>query len=340
MSVRSVEILIPTWNGRKILAQCLPKVVECARELEPAAQITIVDDASTDDTIEYLRREFPQVRVMPLSRHCGFPATVNAGAFASSSDIILLINNDTIPHGPVLRPLLEHFADPEVAAVSARVLKWDAKSLDVGRRMRTFERGLISGVGGNEDFPRVSFTFFASGGAMAFSRHRFIELGGFDELYSPGYVEDTDFSYRAWKRGLKIVWDPRSTFLHMGSATFAPKGNTLRRYRALCRVRYLMRRNSFYFYWKNLTDPQARADYWRYMPERSLRALLRCDAFYFLALLRALPLWGELARLRREEAAHSVISDFEVFQKLDRLCQQAHLQETSAEHSYAATVRT
>ena len=338
--MRSVEILIPTWNGRKLLAECLPKVVECSRELAPAARITIVDDASTDGTIDYLRRDFPQVHVTPLGRRSGFPKAVNAGAFASTADIILLLNNDMVPHGPVLRPLLEHFRDPEVAAVSARVLKWDATTLDVGRHMRTFEQGQIAGVGGNEDFPAVSFTFFASGAAMAVSRHRFIELGGFDEIYSPGYVEDTDFSYRAWKRGLKIVWDPRSTFLHMGSATFAPRAALIRRCFNLCRVRYLSRRNSFFFYLKNMTDPRARREYRRHLPGRALRALLAGDAFYFAAFLRTLPLLGELARRRREEAARSVISDFEVFTKLDRLCEQAHSLEEPAESRYAATVRT
>ena len=334
--VQTVEIVIPTWNGRKILSDCLPKVIECCGELDPPARITIVDDASTDSTTEYLRREFPQVNVLPQRRRHGFPGAVNAGAFASSADIILLINSDMIPHGPVLRPLIEHFEEQDVAAVSARVLKWDVATIDVGRRLRTFDRGEISGVGSNEDFPEPSYTFFASGGAMAVDRRRFAELGGFDEIYSPGYVEDTDFSYRAWKRGWKIAWEPRSTFLHMGSATFAPQGNALKAWVSRCRVRYLLRRNSFYFYWKNLTEPQARRDYWKCLPGRALKALLAGDVFYFAALARAAAAAGTIARLHRTEARASVVADTDVFLRLHRLCEHAAKQAEHRENAHAA----
>jgi len=333
----TVEIVIPTWNGRRILADCLPKVVECCCELGPPARITIVDDASTDGTADWLRREFRQVNVLPLARRRGFPGAVNAGAFASTADILLLLNNDMIPHGPVLRPLVERLREQDVAAVSARVLKWDATTIDVGRRLRTFDCGEISGVGSNEDFPEPSFTFFASGGAMAVDRSRFVELGGFDEIYSPGYVEDTDFSYRAWKRGWRIAWEPRSTFLHMGSATFTPRGNALKLWVSQCRVRYLLRRNSFYFYWKNLTEPRARRSYWKALPGRALRALTAGDVFYFAALARATASAGEIARRHRAEKGASVIADSDVFVRLHRLCETRAENAEQCENTHAAS---
>ena len=264
----SVEIVIPSWNGQAILAQCLPSVLECAREVNPPARVTVVDDASTDDTVEWLWRNHPEVNVVALHLRRGFPGAVNEGVRAAQAEVVLLLNNDMIPHGTVLGPLIGHLADPAVAAVSARVLKWDAKTIDVGRRIRHLDRGEIAGVGHNEDFPEVSYTFFASGGAMAFRRSLFLETGGFDEIYSPGYVEDTDFSYRMWKRGLQIIWEPRSTFLHMGSATFAPRKGGLARLFGLFRVRYLSNRNAFYFYWKNLTEESVRREYWRNLPRR------------------------------------------------------------------------
>jgi len=219
----------------------------------------------------------------------------------------------------VLRPLLEHFTDPDVVAVSARVLKWDRKTIDVGRRLRTFEKGEISSVGENEDWPEVSYTFFASGGAMVVDRRRFVDLGGFDEIYAPGYVEDADFCYRAWKRGWKIVWEPNSTFIHMGSATFSPKKRGIKRYLNQCRVRYLLRRNSFYFYWKNLTDAGARREYRRRLPGRMLRALCTGDPFYFAAFFRALLSLRQLRRRRREEKRAVSLGDAEVFERIEKL---------------------
>ncbi len=327
LAVHRLEIIIPTWNGRSILAECLPAVLDCVDELDPPAKITVVDDASTDGTLEYLAKHWPQVNVLPLWPHRGFPGAVNAAAFVSAADVLMLLNNDMIPNGPVLRPLLEHFADREVAAVSARVLKWDRKTIDVGRRVRTFENGEIRGVGHNEDHPEVSATFFACGGAMAVSRRKFVELDGFDEIYSPGYVEDTDFCYRAWKRGWKIVWDPRSTFIHMGSATFAPKTPGLKRHLGRLKVRYLLHRNAFCFYWKNLTDPQMRRDYWKHLPGRALNALLSGDVLYFAAFLRALTRFRQLSRRRHKELQMARLSDAEVFAKLEELCRSKQIRE-------------
>lgn len=324
MKVRRIEIIIPTWNGRDILAQCLPAVIPCLEEPDVHAGITIVDDAGTDGTPEYLAKNFPQVTVLPLTLRRGFPGAVNAGASASLADSLLILNNDMVPDGPVLAPLLEHFDDPDVVAVSARVLKWDRKTIDVGRRLRTFENGEISSVGENEDYPEVSYTFFASGGAMVVDRRRFLELGGFDEIYAPGYVEDTDFCYRAWKRGWKVVWDPRSTFIHMGSATFTPKRPGFRRYVSQCRVRYFLRRNSFYFYWKNLTDSDARRAYWQHLPGRMFKALCAGDLLCVPAFLRALLSLRGLNRRRQEELQSVSVGDAEVFERIGQLCSTDH----------------
>jgi len=318
--MQTLDIIIPTLNGRDLLAQCLPGVAACLDELDPPAGLIVVDDASTDGSSEFIGRAFPQVRVVELPQNSGFPRAINAGAAASDADLLLLLNNDMIPLGSVLAPLLEHFEDPDVAAVAARVVKWDRATIDVGRRLRTWERGEIGGVGNNDDHPGLSYTFFASGGAMLVRRDWFIGLGGFDEMYSPGYVEDTDFCFRTWKRGRKIAYDPRSTFVHMGSATFSRGSGGPRRLARLCRVRYLMRRNAFCFYWSCLTDPRARREYWRNLPGRACRAMLRGDLFYFAGMLGAAARLRLLRRRLRREQQAAQMSDPAVFEAIARLC--------------------
>jgi len=336
----TLDIVIPTYNGRDILVQCLPGVMQCLGEVDPPAGVIIVDDGSSDGTREFLADAFPQVRVVELPGNGGFPRAINAGARASGADLLLLLNNDMTPDGPVLQPLLEHFDDPDVAAVAARVVKWDRTTIDVGRRLRTWDRGEIAGVGNNEDFPAVSYTLFASGGAVVVDRARFLALGGFDEMYSPGYVEDTDFCYRTWKRGWRIAYDPRSTFVHIGSATFAPRTGHFQRVARLCRIRYLMRRNAFYFYWSNLTDPRDRREYWRNLPRRAWKALLSGDFFYFAGMLRAVTRLGMLARRRRTEERAVSLGDHEVFERVAQLCETDHCPRLTAHGSQAATTAT
>jgi len=298
--MNGIEIIIPSLNGRKLLEECLPKIVEMSREDEPPAKITIVDDGSTDGSVEWLAANFPEVSVLALPERRGFTGAVNAGIFASSADIILLLNNDMIPNGAILPYIREHFEDSDVAAAGLRVLTWDGSALNVGRKVRFYDRGMVGVDSVNEDCPVVSYTFFASGGAMAVRRRHYIELGGLCELFAPGYVEDMDFCYRAWKRGLKIVWEPRASMLHKGSATFAPRRPFLKWLVKAC-------------------NPDARREFRRRVPGKLLGALASGDFLYPLALCRAIFSLQELKQLREREAQSACLGDIEVFDKINRL---------------------
>lgn len=91
-----------------------------------------------------------------------------------------------------------------------------------------------------------NFSIFASGGQAAFSRSKWLELGGMDLLYKPFYWEDVDMGYRAWKRGWQIIWDPKCKCVHdhqksVIASNFTPEF-----------VKATAQRNQFLFIWKNI----------------------------------------------------------------------------------------
>jgi GT2 family glycosyltransferase len=123
--------------------------------------------------------------------------------------------------------------------------------------------------------------FWAGGGACAIDRRKFEQLGGFDSLYQPFYVEDTDLSYQAWKRGWKSLMAPASRVVHRHRGTSGPRFGDLF-------VNNTTRRNHYLFVWKNVTDFSMLREHLTSLPYIHGRAISQYGAlFEFRAYLRA-----------------------------------------------------
>ncbi len=244
------SIIIPNWNGRELLEQCLPSVVEAVRSDGGDHEIIVVDNHSTDDSVRFLKASYPEVKVLELDTNRGFAGGCNAGAAESQNEIIVFLNNDMMVERGFLRPLLDAFDDETVFAVSSQIYFWDPEKRreETGQTRGFLKLGFLQVV---HDEPRdadgVRPVLYAGGGSSAFDRNKFLALGGFDELYQPFYWEDTDISYRAWKRGWKVLYEPRSAVHHKHRGTIGKTYDADFTHKAV-------NRNHFLFMWKNFTD--------------------------------------------------------------------------------------
>lgn len=248
-SIGSASVVIPNWNGRDLLEKYLPSVV-AAMAGNPANEIIVVDNASTDGSAAFIRERFPNVRLLALDRNLGFGGGSNAGFRAATNDIVVLLNSDMRVAPDFLAPLLEGFRDDDVFAVACQIFftaparrreetglseaHWHDGMLRVGHRIDEAITGL---------FP----CFYGGGGSTAFDRRRFLEIGGFDALYSPFYLEDTDIGYMAWKRGWKVMYQPASRVWHEHRGTIGKHFS--REY-----IESVYRKNFALFAWKNVHD--------------------------------------------------------------------------------------
>ncbi len=245
-------IVILNWNGKELLARGLPSVLDAVRDDGRDHEVLVVDNGSTDGSAEFLAREFPQVRVVPLAENLGFGAGNNAGVRAARHEVVVLLNNDMVVARGFLRPLLDGFG-PDTFAVSSQIFLRDAsvRREETGRTAAVFRRGMIdyshTPLDGRTFDRRYYPAFWAGGGSSAFHRARFLALGGFADDYSPAYVEDTDLSYRAWKRGWEILFAPASVVYHEHRAS------TSRRFPPSA-LRTLVQRNQLLFIWRNIRD--------------------------------------------------------------------------------------
>jgi GT2 family glycosyltransferase len=245
----AASVVIPNWNGRDLLERYLPSVV-AALAGNPANEIVVVDNGSTDGSAAFVRAEFPQVKLLALASNLGFGGGSNAGFRAAANDVVVLLNNDMRVEPDFLAPLLEGFADPAVFAVSCQIFFSDPAKLreETGLTQGSWQDGALR-VRHRTD-PAVTGLFpcfYGGGGSCAFDRRKFLELGGFDHLFAPFYFEDTDLGYMAWKRGWKVLYQARSVVYHEHRGTIG------KAFRADF-IRGVVKRNALLFVWKNVHE--------------------------------------------------------------------------------------
>src|SRR6266542_5464413 len=245
----AATVVIPNWNGRDLLEKYLPSI-EAALAGNPDNEILVVDNGSTDGSAEFLAQRFPGVKVLALDRNLGFGGGSNAGFRAAKNDIVVLLNSDMRVDAGFLAPLLDGFTDEQVFAVSCQIFFSDPAKLreetgltqgwwqDGNRRVRHRSDEGVTGL-----YP----CFYGGGGSCAFDRRKFLELGGFDALLAPFYLEDTDLGYMAWKRGWKVLYQPRSVVYHEHRGTIGKRFSERR-------IQSVLKKNYLLFCWKNIHE--------------------------------------------------------------------------------------
>jgi len=245
----AASVVIPNWNGRDLLERYLPSVID-ALAGHAANEIIVVDNGSTDGSTQMLHEKFPGVRVVALDRNLGFGGGSNAGFRAAKNDIVVLLNSDMRVAPDFLAPLLAGFADEKTFAVSCQIFFSDPSKLreETGLTQGWWENGGLR-VRHRID-PAITDLypcFYGGGGSCAFDRRKFLELGGFDQLFRPFYLEDTELSYLAWKCGWKVLYQPRSIVYHEHRGTIGKRFSQ-------SEIELVLKKNFILFCWKNIHE--------------------------------------------------------------------------------------
>jgi len=240
--MKSVCLAILNYNGRHHLEHLLPTACVAAGNFPGKCSVVVLDNRSTDDDVAWARREFPSVQTVVAPKN-DFLFSYNWFAGERDEDIIVILNNDLkLPPGFV-QPLERHFALDDVFAVSATSRDWDDREFTCGPARLGSHHGVY-----HWDYERERqepcHTLYCSGGFMAADRKKFLGLGGFNRLFWPGYAEDLDLGFRAWRKGWRCIFEPASVVLHRENGTWGKDGNN--------RAARLCLRTSLLFQWATL----------------------------------------------------------------------------------------
>lgn len=226
--ITGFDIVIPNWNGRRMLEICLPSLYNQSFD---NFTVIVVDNGSTDGSVDYLRTNYSQVVVVELQENCGFSAAVNRGIEAGRREWVLLLNNDVEMAPNCLGCLsLQAVSEPQIRMFALKMLSYtDRTVLDgagdgvlrggVGYRFGTLEPD-------SEKYNLKREVFGACAGAALYHRTLFTNVGLFDEEFF-AYLEDVDFNLRAARAGIRCCYVPEAVVYHMGSATTGSKINKL-----------------------------------------------------------------------------------------------------------------
>lgn len=299
-----VSIIIPTYNGLELLKKNLPKVIRAVGE----AEIIVVDDASSDGTKIDLGKLFPQIKLITLKRNSRFAAAVNRGVKESSGQIVVLLNNDVVPKINFLEPLLKPFKDDWVFAVGCQEKEGDNQDTESiqGRATGSWKRGLLLHQKG--EVTQGGSTLWVFGGSGAFRKSMWQQIGGMDELMSPAYEEDRDLGYRAWKRGWKLLYEPKSVVYHRHEST--NKQFLGRRMMEISSYQ-----NQFLIVWKNITETKKIIQHLLWLPYHLSVTNYRSGGRLgegFRQAMRKLP---QILAKRKIEVTETVMSDDQILQQ-------------------------
>ncbi|MBE6049632.1 MAG: glycosyltransferase family 2 protein [Clostridium sp.] len=244
-----VSVVIPNYNGEKYLKACMESLMEQSLK---ADEIIIVDNASKDKSIQYIKENFKdKVTLICMDKNYGFSKAVNEGIKRSKSKFVALLNNDTELHKDWLLELYNCISkDENIFSCCSKMLRYIDRDIidDVGDEYTIFGWGAKIGDGKLSEEYEVSREVFSScAGAAIYRKSILDEIGLFDENFF-AYLEDMDISYRARIFGYKNYYAAKAKVYHIGSATSGSRYNEFK-------VR-LAARNNIYLIYKNMPNIQ------------------------------------------------------------------------------------
>lgn len=251
INMQSISIVIPNYNGAHLLRRNLPSVQRAAAAYNGQAEIIVVDDGSSDDSLQVLETDFPMVRIVSHQRNMGFAEAVHSGVNASNTELLFLLNSDVELEEKIFEPLVKYFDEPETFSVCPLMLdekreinrhSWNLRRLVKGR-LKIMEWGLSSA----KTRRQLSWlpTMYASGGSMMVRKSMFVELHGFHPIFKPFYSEDYDLGMRAWRRGWPSYFEPNVHVIHQ-------KHGSIRDNFKINRIKCIRRRNRYLLEWIHL----------------------------------------------------------------------------------------
>lgn len=292
----TVSVVIPNWNGAAHLRRCLDGLAAQTRRAE---RVVVVDNGSTDESLEMMATDYPWVEVIALPVNTGFAPAVNVGIRAVDTDLIGLLNNDAVPNRDWLATLLEaeQVAGPEVGFLTSKIVTADGRFIDSAGDFLD-DAGIAHQRGNGEpdtgQYDGQARAFSACGCATIYRREMFADVGLFDDDFF-AYYEDVDLCLRATLRSWQGQYIGSAVVQHAVSAT----SGSMTSFKLFQGVR-----NSWYVLLKGIPGPLLPTVLPRFILVQLiwfLRAARAGDATVvaraYLAVLRAAP---RLLRQRRQ----------------------------------------
>lgn len=225
------SVIIVSWNAKTLLEEFLPSVLQTDY---PKFEIILADNNSSDESVDWVTKNFPQVKIVRHSSNYGYAGGNNKATSVAQGEVLIFLNNDVqvdkswlqelnsfmedSPQYGIIQPKLRSYREPqkfEYAGAAGGFIDWLGYPFCRGRLFDDTEFD-------NGQYDRSSPIFWASGAAFAIKKSLFSDLNGFDELFE-FHLEEIDLCWRAWQCGIPIGYAPKSIVYHLGGGSLPVK---------------------------------------------------------------------------------------------------------------------
>jgi GT2 family glycosyltransferase len=290
-----ISVLVLNWNGEQCLARCLDAV---ASQTYPNFEALVLDNASTDHSVDDVPARWPSFRLIRFDSNLGFAAANNRGAVLAAGEWLAFLNNDAFPYPDWLSNLVQAIdSEARFSSLSSRLVYAD----QAGRLQSSGDVYNISGYAWSRDNNRPweqahqarEEVFSPCAAAALYRKDAFFEAGGFDESFS-SHHEDVDLGFRLRLLGHRCLYEPEAVVAHIGSFSYGRESD---------RTVYQVQRNVVWSYFTNMPGWL----FWKYLPAHLLANLI--FAVYYALRGQARPVlrakWDALRELHglREKRA-------------------------------------
>ena len=237
---KSMSVVLPNYNGKHLMQQYIPSIIEALNFSNVEFEFIVIDDFSTDDSIEFIQNDYPEITLLKNTENQGFSITCNKGINKATKELVFLLNSDVKLTQNYFEEQWKYFSSENTFGVMGCIMNFDGEKIEDSAR---FPRYKLSKFKANTFYYSLKkedeiMTTYLSGANALVNRKKLLRLKGFDDIFSPFYFEDFDLGLRAWKMGWKSYYEHSSICYHRVSASTSGtnKSNS---------VKIIYNRNSF-----------------------------------------------------------------------------------------------
>lgn len=253
-----ISIVILNYNGKRHLERFLPSVVEYSNT--PDTEIVVADNASTDDSVEFIRNNYPEIRLIILNENYGFAGGYNKALSQIDAEYFVLLNSDVeVTPGWIEAMVNEMDKRPETAACQPKILSLTNRQIFehagacggyIDRLGYPFCRGRLFSTleTDNGQYDTIREVFWATGACLFIRAKDYFDAGGLDEHFF-AHMEEIDLCWRLKNRSRSVICIPQSKVYHLGGGSMSTKNS---------RKTYLNFRNNWCMLYKNLPESEFR----------------------------------------------------------------------------------
>ncbi len=243
---KSISVVIPNYNGVELLKTNIPFLLNALITSEvDNYEIIVSDDASTDNSVDFIKNKYPQIIIVENKTNKGFAGNTNSGIKVAQKDLVFILNTDVQLTEKYFVPLLKYFDDYLTFGVMSKIVSMtDNKIQDAAKYPEYSFANITSTKNYFIENRNTLFTFFLSGANSLIDRKKLVQLGCYKEVFNPYYAEDVDLGLTAWEAGYKLFYDSSSYCKHPNSETIKKEPSE--------KVKLISKRNKFILHYFHL----------------------------------------------------------------------------------------